>query len=196
MPTTITRLLAALVLSVVPAVTLAQSASEAPAEAPPLPSAEPLVVSPLQLTRIQQALNQPQTLKLDEQQLRFYLEIVARLPTFAEYARGYDFINGPTSGGNPMSHQEFLDLITPKEMYSSAGITASDQVQWALTNYVAQSLIMRALEQLKQAKTEREAREIRERIDRELEALTGASRPRTSSQSPQPQSPQSNQSSQ
>ena len=168
-----------LVLWLAPATVLAQ---DAPAEPPPSSSnppaaaPEPVPLSPREVDRIQRALNQPQSLKLDEQQLRFYLEIVARLPTFAEYARGYDFLHGPTRRGNPMSHQEFLDLVTPKEMHSSAGITASEQVQFALTNYVAQSLILRALEQLKQAKDAREIQEIRDRIDRELDALTGASR--------------------
>jgi hypothetical protein len=161
-----------LFLMMAPAAALAQSDTAAPpAQAPELP------LTSAQIDKIQRALRQPPGLKLDEQQLRFYLEIVAKQPTFAEYARGYDFLNGPTRGGNPMSHQEFLQLVTPKEMYSSAGITATDQVQWALTNFVAQSLIRRALEQLKQAKTQREIQEIRDRIDRELDALTGASRP-------------------
>jgi hypothetical protein len=139
-------------------------------------------VAPLserQLNRIRQSLNQPSGLRLDERQLRFYLEIIARRPTFAEYVRGYDFINGPTKRGNPMSHQEFVQMVTPKEMYSQAGITASEQIQMAITNWIGQSLIRRALDELKDAKSEREVMAIRERIDRELEALTGGGRSRT-----------------
>ena len=111
-------------------------------------------------------------MKIDERQLRFYLEVVARRPTFADYAKGYDFINGPTKGGNPMTHQEFLRMVTPKEFYSTAGITPLDQIQLAFTNYVGQALIRKALDELKQAKSEREVQAIRERIDRELDALT------------------------
>jgi hypothetical protein len=133
-------------------------------------------VTARQLASIQRSLNQPSTLKLDERQIRFYLEIIARQPTFAEYSKGYDFINGPTKRGNPMSHQEFLAMVTPKEMYSSGGITATEQLQMALTNWVGQTLIRRALEELKSAKSDREVLEIRERIDRELEALTGSAR--------------------
>jgi hypothetical protein len=164
---------ASLLALLVPATAFAQAEPPAP---PPAQAPETVPLTPAQVDRIQRALNQPQNLKLDEQQLRFYLEIVARRPTFAEYARGYDFVNGPTRRGNPMSHQEFLSMVTPKEMQSSAGITASEQVQFALTNYVGQSLIRKALEQLKQAKDAREIQEIRDRIDRELDALTGASR--------------------
>jgi hypothetical protein len=158
-----------------PAASAAQSAPPADAQVQSVPQAsEPPPVTPAQMERIRRALNQPAGLKLDERQLRFYLEIVARRPTFAEYAKGFDFINGPTRRGNPMSHQEFLQMVTPQEFYSSAGITALDQIQLALTNYIGQSLIRKALEELKQAKSDHEVQAIRERIDRELEALTGA----------------------
>jgi alpha-amylase/alpha-mannosidase (GH57 family) len=75
-----------------------------------------------------------------------------------------------------MSHNEFLKLVTPQEMYSSAGINAMEQLQFAFTNWLGQSLIRKAVEELKDAKTERDAQEIRERIDRELSALTGSVR--------------------
>ena len=140
---------------------------------PPAPGPNLPPVTPAQVERIRRALNHPPGLVLDDRQLRFYLEIVARQPTFAEYAKGYDFVNGPTKGGNPMSHQEFLALVTPKEFYSTTGITPLDQVQLAFTNWVGQSLIRKAMEELSQAKNEREIQEIRERINRELDALTG-----------------------
>lgn len=158
----------------IPAIAFAQSTPTvpgAPSDTPTLPPP-----TPAQVARMQRALDQPQGLKLDERQLRFYLEIVQRLPTFAEYSRGYDFLNGPTTGGNPMSHQEFVRMVTPKEMYSAAGITANEQVQFALTNYVGQALIRKALEELKQARDAHQVQAIRERIDRELDALTGVKR--------------------
>lgn len=144
----------------------------------PGPDSPPQVsITPEQIARVQRALaREPgqSGLRLDEQQLRFYLEIIARQPTFAEYTRGYDFMNGPTRRGNPMTHQEFLDMVTPKEMYSSDLIPAIDRLQAAFTNWIGQSLIRKALDELKQAKDEREIQEIRERITRELAALTGA----------------------
>jgi hypothetical protein len=62
-------------------------------------------------------------------------------------------------------------MVTPRELYGSGGITASEILQFTATNWLGQLLIRRGLEELKEAKTEREAREIRERIDRELRAL-------------------------
>jgi len=182
-----TRMLAAIVtlsLCTVAAISAAQSSPPPPPNAPaaktpgepimpPAPGPNLPPVTPAQVERIRRALNHPPGLVLDDRQLRFYLEIVARQPTFAEYAKGFDFVNGPTKGGNPMSHQEFLTLVTPKEFYSTAGITPLDQVQLAFTNWLGQSLIKKAMEELSQAKTDREVQEIRERINRELDALTG-----------------------
>ena len=165
---------ALMALMLVPRVAVAQDAPVPPANAADTPTLPP--PTPAQIARMQRALDQPPGLKLDERQLRFYLEIVQRLPTFAEYSRGYDFLHGPTTGGNPMSHQEFVRMVTPKEMYSSAGITANEQVQGALTNYVGQALIRKALEELRQAKDAHQIQAIRERIDRELDALTGVKR--------------------
>ena len=157
----------------------AQGPPPAPSDPSDVPTLPP--PTPSEVARMQRILDQPQGLKLDERQLRFYLEIVQRLPTFAEYARGYDFLNGPTTGGNPMSHQEFVRLVTPKEMFSSAGFTANEQVQIALTNYVGQALIRKAVEELKQAHSASQIQAIRERIDRELDALIGVQRDRNRS---------------
>jgi len=152
----------------------AQAAGSVPDQPPE--AAQPLNITPQQIARVQRALGQKSALRLDERQLRFYLEIIARQPTFAEYTRGYDFLNGPTRRGNPMTHQEFLNMVTPKEMYSSDLVPALDRLQAAFTNWIGQSLIKKALDELKDAKDAREIQEIRERINRELEALTSAGR--------------------
>jgi hypothetical protein len=162
-----------------PAIAFAQSVPAVPSDPSDAPTLPP--PTPSQIARIQRALDQPPGLKLDERQLRFYLEIVQRLPTFAEYSRGYDFLHGPSGGGNPMTHDEFVRMVTPKEMYSTAGISPGLQVQWALTNWIGQALIKKALEELKQARDENQIREIRERIERELDALTGVKRDKNQS---------------
>lgn len=129
------------------------------------------------LDRIREALATSPTLKLDPNQLRYYVRIVARYQTFSEFSKGYDFINGPTRRGNPMTHQEFLDMVTPKELHSSGGITAMETLQFAFTNWLGQTLVKKAIEDLRNAKDEREVQAIRDRIERELASL----RPPTSS---------------
>jgi hypothetical protein len=141
-------------------------------QAPLAPAPEVAVpVSPADLARIRRALEVEPAVKIDDEQLRFYMEILVRRPTFAEFAKGYDFINGPTRGGNPMTHAEFVAMVTPKEMQSSVGITARETLEFAFTNWLAQTLIKKAFEDLQQAKDEREIQAIRDRIDRELAAL-------------------------
>ncbi len=130
------------------------------------------LIPPRELDRIKRALSQRPGFVLDEEGFRFYVEIVAKRPTFAEYAKGYDFINGPTRRGNPMTHQEYLKMVTPRDFYSSAGIKPTEMLQMAVTNWLGQTLIKQAVEDMLRARSERERDEIRARIDRELGALT------------------------
>lgn len=130
------------------------------------------IVPPAELGRIKRALSHTPGLVLDDKEYRFYVEIVAKRPTFAEYVKGYDLINGPTRRGNPMSHQEFVNMVTPRDFYSSAGIKPTEMLQFAITNWLGQTLIKQAIEELLRARSDREREEIRARIDRELAALT------------------------
>jgi hypothetical protein len=125
------------------------------------------------LERVKAQLNRTPTLKLDDQQLRFYIEVVAKQPSIADIIGTYDLMNGPTKRGAAMTHQEFLNMVTPKEMYGSQGIKPGELLQFALTNWLAQQAIKRAIEDIKNARTEHEVQEIRARIDRELAALRG-----------------------
>jgi hypothetical protein len=132
-------------------------------------------ITPGDLARIRRALDAEPVVRIDDEQLRFYIQILAKQPSFAEFVKGYDFVNGPTRRGNPMTHSEFVAMVTPKEMQSSVGITARETLEFALTNWLGQTLIKRAFEEIQQAKDEREIQEIRDRIERELAALKGAS---------------------
>jgi hypothetical protein len=144
----------------------------AAAQGSPTPAADNgSAVSEADLGRIRKALETAPTLNLDDNQLRYYVRILAQRPDFLDFMKGYDFKNGPTRGGNPMTHQEFLAMVTPKEMNSSGGITAMETLQFAFTNWLGQSLVKKAIEDLKNAKSEREVQEIRDRIERELAAL-------------------------
>ncbi len=137
------------------------------------PSSDELAISDAALARIRKGLSADVTFKLDDRQLRYYVQILAKQQTFSQFTKGYDWKNGATRGGNPMTHQEFVNMVTPKEMYSSAGITPTDLLQFSLTNWLGQALIKKALNDITKARTERELREIRTRIDRELAALRG-----------------------
>jgi len=149
-----------------------QTPADLPADVVPEPAVT-VPVTPGDLARIRRALDSEPAVRIDDDQLRFYMQILVKQPTFAEFARGYDFVNGPTRRGNPMTHNEFLAMVTPKELQSSVGITARETLEFALTNWLGQTLIKRAFEDLQKARSEREVQEIRDRIERELATLKG-----------------------
>lgn len=130
-------------------------------------------LSPDQLARIRQGLARESTLKLENGQMMIYVEVIAKWPTFAEIAKNYDLKNGPTGFGNPMSHQEFLNMVTPKEMYGSGGITAPEMLTMALVNYFGQKAITKGLKEISETRDQKKIEQIRARIDAELAALKG-----------------------
>ena len=140
---------------------------------PAAATAEQVLPPSTNLDRIRALASRPSTLRIDEGQLRIYVEVIASWPRFDEMVKGYDLVNGPTRRGNPMTHQEFLNMVTPKELYSTAGIMPLDMLQFALTNWLIKAVIEKGVEDMKNAKTKAEVDEIRARIDRELAAIKG-----------------------
>jgi len=138
-------------------------------------SEQPATKLPVNVDQIQRQLRQHPAVKLDDQQLRFYVLVLAKdPPKFFDWIGDYDLKNGPTKGGAPMTHQEFLSMVTPKELNELFGATSGSSVamlQAAVMNAAAQSLIKKGLEEIRHARDEHEVQAIRERIDRELAAL-------------------------
>ena len=62
---------------------------------------------------------------------------------------------------------------TPRELYSSGGIKATEVLTMALVNWAGKAVISRGLQAIGNAKSQREIDEIRVQIDRELAALRG-----------------------
>ena len=171
-PTCVIVVALASVLSGAPAA-LAQSQAQTPPAQPQSQTATPPQPAPSNnLDNIKAALSHPPALNLAGDKMRFYLEVYGKQPQFWSFVGSYDLKNGPLKYG-PMTGREFLDMMRPKELYSSAGITAPELLQFALTNIAAQALIRKAIRDIRDAKTENEVREIRARIERELQALKG-----------------------
>ena len=151
---------------------LAQSQTQLPPSPSPRPPQPTPSLPSTNLDNIKKALSHPPALNLAGDQMRFYLEVYGKQPQFWSFIGSYDLRNGPVKHST-MTGQEFLDMMRPKELYSSAGITAPELLQFALTNIAAQALIRNAVRDIRNARTEAEVRDIRERIDRELRALKG-----------------------
>ncbi|MEX2272339.1 MAG: hypothetical protein WD690_12750 [Vicinamibacterales bacterium] len=125
---------------------------------------------PVDMAKIREALKQDPKLRLNTDELRFYVSIIGRIPTFEEIVGDFDLRNGQVPGA-PMTHDEFLAMVTPKDLHSTTGISALETLGVALTSWGMISMVKRAYEEYKQARTERERRAIQERIERELREL-------------------------
>ena len=145
----------------VPAQTTGSSQSEEPARLP------------VDLSRIKTGLDRKPAMRLDDSEIRFTIEIIARQPNFKDFIGSYNFLDGGPVRGAQMTHQEFLNMVTPKLLNSSAGFTGTDTLQAALVNWAAQTVIKKAVTALRNARNGDEVRSIRAQIDRELAALRG-----------------------
>ena len=124
---------------------------------------------PVDMDKIREALKQNPQMRLQTDELRFYVDIIGRLPTFKEIVGDFDLKHGAVPGA-PMTHEEYLGMVN-REFNQSGGITALDTLQTALTSYALISMVKRAYEEYKKALTDRERRAIQERIERELREL-------------------------
>ena len=142
----------------------AVQAQQAPPPAPPQSQQLPVDVN-----KIREALNQQPGTRLNTDELRFYVDIIGRIPTFEEIVGDFNLKAGPVPGAG-MTHEEYLGMVN-REWNQSGAIPAIEHLQFALTSYALLSLVKRAYQEFKQAKTERERRAIQDRIEREIREL-------------------------
>jgi hypothetical protein len=154
--------------------TAAQNSGDRNLTPPVFPETTPY---PVDVDRVREHLEQLPAVRIDEQQIRFYALVVAKEQSFFEkFAKDYDFRNGPTRGGAPMTNQEFLNMVTPKELNELFGMTSGSSfamLQAAVMNAGAQALIKKGLKQIHDARNDHEIQAIRAQINRELAALLG-----------------------
>jgi hypothetical protein len=132
------------------------------------------VALPFDLNRMKKQLDQsPGPAAITEAKVKFTLEVIAHQPTMKKfYAEGESMKYGPVKGA-AMTHQDFLDMVDPKILHSSAGFTATDDLQAALFNWAVQTAVKKSINALKNARNDAEVQAIRAQIDRELAALRG-----------------------
>jgi hypothetical protein len=152
-----------------PALLAAQAAQTPaqPAAAPPGSAGDKQL--PVDMAKIREALKQNPQLRLDTDELRFYVSIIGSIPTFEDILGDFDLKHGVVPGAG-MTHEEYLARVN-QDLNTSGGITALDTLQVALTSYGLISLVKKAYEEYKEAKTDRERRLIQERIEREIRDL-------------------------
>src|SRR6187401_3273304 len=128
-------------------------AGQQPPSAPAQPAPAPAEL-PVSLDRIQRALSVPAPLDLKEQSPVFRLEIVGRKPTLEDLL-GERFWIGPTPYGG-MTHQEFLDMVTPKLAQPYGGFSGKYLVAQTALTLAEQWALKQAISKFKNALTDHE----------------------------------------
>ena len=155
-----------------------QQPATPPATAAPQATAAPAPVNvddlPVSLSRIQRALAGPPPIKLSEEHPVFRLEIFGRKPTLEDIL-GEKFWIGPTPYGG-MTHQEFLDMVTPKLAQPYAGFTGKYLLAETGLTLLQTWGLKAAIKKFQEAKGEHEREAARKEVLDALAALERARR--------------------
>ena len=108
---------------------------------------------PVDLDRIQRALARPPALKLETKRPVFRVEVFGRNPTIEDIL-GPDFLRGPVPYGG-MTHNEFLNMVTPRDVQGYAAFSNKQAVTVAATSFALQWALRQALQKYNDARQER-----------------------------------------
>jgi len=134
---------------------------------------------PVSLKRIQRALAKPPTIRLLDPKTRDGRQVY-RVDVEAEKIDivallGRDSLRAPASYGG-MTHQEFLDLVTPNDVRGYAAFSNGQGMMVAATSIALQWAVLKAIDSLKVAKDQRAKERARKEVEDALEALRRARR--------------------
>ena len=159
------------------AVAFAGQQPEPPAAAP-VDGEPPAVIDPdalpVNLARIQRALARVPAIRPESSRPVFRIQVFSRKPTIDDIL-GPDWRKGPTPFG-AMTHQEFLNLVTPKDVQGYAAFDNKQALTVAATSFALQWALKQAIKKFDDARTERAKEAARKEVDEALAALQKARR--------------------
>ena len=129
---------------------------------------------PVSLSRIQRALSAPPALKLIEPQMRngrplFRVDIEGvKIDMTSLLSK--EALRGPVPYGG-MTHQEFLDLVTPDDVRGYAAFSNAEGITVAATSIALQWAVLKAIDTFKKAKDAHAQEAARKEVEDALEAL-------------------------
>jgi hypothetical protein len=129
---------------------------------------------PVSIDRIQRALAAPKPIELKEQHPVFRLEVFGKKPTI-EDVLGEKFWIGPVPYGG-MTHQDFMNMATPKELQPYAGFTGGYLLSEIGLTLAEQWALKQAIRKFHDAKEEHEREAARKEVLDALAALEKARR--------------------
>jgi hypothetical protein len=162
------------------AVTTQSTAQQSPPPQNPQqekPVAPPVTVQssdlPVSLERIQKALEKTPKLRFDQNNKPiFRVQVFGEKPTIEDIL-GPDFAKGPVPYG-AMTHQEFLNLVTPKEFQGYAEYTNEEGMQLAASSFLFQWALQKAIKKYNETRDERAREAARKEVLDALNALEQA----------------------
>jgi hypothetical protein len=134
---------------------------------------------PISIGRIQRALSAPPAIKFPEPTVRngrpFYRVDIEGERIDMRTLLSKEALRGPVPYGG-MTHQEFLDLVTPEGVRGYAPYTNAQGITIAATSIALQWAVLKAIDSFRKAQDERAQESARKEVEEALEALRKARR--------------------
>jgi len=129
---------------------------------------------PVNLSRIQKALSRPPAIRPESVRPVYRVTTFSLKPTIDDIL-GPNCLQGPPPLG-VMSHQEFLDLVTPTDVKGYAAFDNKQAVVVAATSFALSWAVTTAMKKLDEAITDRQKEAARKEVAEALAALKKARR--------------------
>ena len=136
-------------------------------------SAEPPAELQVSLDRIRRALSRPPAIRVKGDRVVFRVEVLGRKPTIEDIL-GPDYLKGPVPASGGMTHQEFLNMVTPKDVQGYAAFNNREALTVAATCFALQWALLKAIDKYKEAKQEKEREAARKEVQDALAELEKA----------------------
>ena len=128
---------------------------------------------PVDIDRIQRALANTPKLRFDKDDRPvFRIEVFGEKPTIDDIL-GPDWAKGPVPYGG-MTHQEFLDMVTPKDVQGYAAFSNKEGAVVAATSFLLQWTLQKAIAKYRNSQDERARAAARQEVLDALKALEDA----------------------
>ncbi len=146
----------------------------APAQEKPQPAAKIRPEDlPVSLDRIQAALARTPMLRFDKDARPvFRVQVFGDRPTIEDIL-GPDYVAGPVPHGS-LTHQEFLQMVTPKDVQGYAAFSNEEGAVVASTSLLFQWTLQKAIQKFNESRDEREREAARKEVLDALNALEQA----------------------
>jgi hypothetical protein len=127
---------------------------------------------PVSIERVQRALSRPPAIKLNADRPVFRVEVLGKKLTIEDIL-GPDYLKGPVPRAG-MTHQEFLDMVTPKDYQGYAPYTNREAMTIAATSLALKWALQKAIHKYQTASQERDREAAQKEVEEALAELDKA----------------------